>query len=54
MKYKTGFFSLDNTFYEDGSPEQEKFLSQPITEEERGTLLGYIKQIWQNKDETEI
>lgn len=49
METKTGFYSQDNTFYEDGSPEQEKFLMQPITEEEEGTLLGYVKAIYQQK-----
>lgn len=46
-EYKSGFFSTDNTYYEDGSPEQEEFLSRPIIEEEEGTLLGYIKSIYQ-------
>ena len=49
MNHRTGFFSADSTYYEDGSPEQEEFLSRPITEEEEGTLLGYLKQIYQQK-----
>ena len=49
--YRSGLFSNDGTYYEDGSPEQDKFLSEPITEDEQGTLLGYMKQIWQNKEQ---
>ena len=49
MEYSTGFFTIDNTFYEDGSPEQDVFLSQPITEDEKGSLLGLYKQLWQDK-----
>ena len=50
MDYKTGFFSQDNIFYEDGSPEQKEFLMRPIAEDEEGTLLGYVKTIYQQKE----
>lgn len=49
MKYKSGIFSLDGTYYEDGSPEQHEFLMKPILEEEEETLLGYMKEIYQNE-----
>lgn len=50
MKYKSGFFSEDNTFYEDGSPEQHEFLMRPIKDKEQGTLLGCMKSIYQSKN----
>lgn len=45
---KGGFFA-DNVFYENGTIEQLELLDLPITEEEQGTLLGYYKQLWQEK-----
>lgn len=48
MKAKQGFI-VEGVFYEDGSPEQENLLCSPITKEEKDTLLGYFKLMWQKQ-----
>ena len=49
IEFKHGFVS-DGVFYEDGSIEQDTLLSSPIKEGEVGTLLGYFKIMWQEKE----